>query len=132
MMAHFTAYIKRAQGRMGVSLRGKCTDTGSAQQLETAIEEAIANGLAVVWIDCQRLEPMTWQGQRAILNADRRARTTGVALQWCGMPGAVIEQLVASGLSLLLHLQPAGSYQGPRELLQDTLPTSIQSKLPKA
>ena len=115
---------------MGVSLRGGCTDSTAARQLETAVEEAITKGLEVVWIDCQRLEAMTWQGQRAILNADRRARITGVMLQWCGMPGAVLEQLVASGLSLLLHLQAAADYQGPRELLQDELPVFIKAKSP--
>lgn len=129
-MAHFTAYIKQTQGKTGVSLRGQCADVGAALQLEEAIKTAITNGKAVVWIDCQRLETMTWQGQRAILNADCFARTTGVVLQWCGMPGAVLEQLVASGLSLLLHLQPANDYQGPQELLLDTLPISTTPKFP--
>lgn len=129
-MTHFTTYIQQAQGKVGVTLRGECTDTNAAQQLESAIRAAIANGLTVVWIDCQRLEPMTWQGQRAILNADCFARTAGVVLQWCGVPEAVLEQLAASGLSMLLHLQPAARYQGPRELLQDTLPISTNPKFP--
>jgi anti-anti-sigma regulatory factor len=121
-MTTFTTYIQRNQGRMGVSLRGCCTDQEAAQQLESAISAAIANGLTVVWIDCQRLEQLTWQGQRGILNADRQARLAGVALQWCGMSAAVLEQLTSSGLSQLLYLQPADSYQGPQSLLQDTVP----------
>ncbi|UOQ67103.1 hypothetical protein [Hymenobacter volaticus] len=130
-MAHFTAYSKQTQGNIGVSLRGQCADAAAALQLEAAIKAATTNGKAIVWIDCQRLEPMTWQGQRAILNADCFARTTGVVLQWCGMPEAVLEQLAASGLSMLLHLQPAAHYQGPRELLQDTLPLSTNPKFPQ-
>lgn len=124
----FTTHIQRNQGKIGISLRGACTDTPMAHQLEGAIREAIASGLLVVWIDCQRLAPMTWHGQRAILNADRQARTNGVALHWCGIPGPVLEQLKASGLDLLLQLQPAGSYQGPTVLLQDVLPVSTQPK----
>lgn len=129
-MAHFTAYSKQAQGKTGVSLRGQCADVGAAHQLEAAIKEVVANKMTVVWIDCQRLEPMSWQGQRAILNADCFARTAGVTLQWCGMPEAVLEQLVTSGLSLLLHLQPANNYQGPQELLQDNLPIPTTPKFP--
>ena len=129
-MARFTAHLQQIQGKTGVSLRGQCTDVEAALQLEAAIKEAVTNGITVVWIDCQHLEPMTWQGQRAILNADCFARTTGVVLQWCGMPKAVLEQLVASGLSLLLHLQPAHKYQGPHELLQDNLPLSTLPKSP--
>ncbi|WP_375437376.1 STAS domain-containing protein [uncultured Hymenobacter sp.] len=130
MAANFTAYIQRTQSRTGVSLRGECTDLGAAQYLEAAIDEVITNGRAVVWIDCQRLESITWQGQRAILNADYRARAMGMVLQWCGMPKEVVEQLVASGLSLLLHLQPANGYRGPQQLLHDTLPISTKLQFP--
>lgn len=122
-MTTFTTYIQRNQGKVGVSLRGCCADQEAARQLESAISQAMANGLPVVWIDCQRLERLTWQGQRGILNADRQARLMGISLQWCGMPAAVLEQLVESGLSQLLYLQPTGSYQGPQSLLQDPVPT---------
>lgn len=125
---NFTAHVQRTEGRIGISLRGACTDTVAAKQLEGAVQEAVASGLLTVWIDCQRLQPMTWHGQRAILNADRLARMNGVVLHWCGMPTAVLDQLAASGLSMLLHLQPATSYQGPALLLEDYLPISTQSK----
>lgn len=124
----FKAHVQRTGGKIGVSLRGACTDATAARQLEGVLQEAIADGLLVVWIDCQRLTPMTWQGQRAILNADRLARMNGVTLHWCGVPSVVMEQLTASGLNLLLCLQPAANYQGPALLLQDQLPASTQSR----
>jgi anti-anti-sigma regulatory factor len=128
MLNDFKAHVQRIGGKVGVSLRGACTDAAAARQMEGALQEAIANGLLVVWIDCQRLTPMTWQGQRAILNADRLARTNGVTLHWCGMSGVVLEQLAASRLNLLLCLQPAANYKGPPLLLQDKLPDSTQSR----
>ncbi|UOG75829.1 STAS domain-containing protein [Hymenobacter tibetensis] len=121
-MTAFTTYIQQSQGTIGVSLRGCCTDQEAARQLESAISQAIANGLAVVWIDCQHLERLNWQGQRGILNADRQARLIGVSLHWCGMPTTVLDQLVESGLSQLLHLQTTGNYQGPQSLLHDSIP----------
>ncbi len=127
-MNDFNAHVQRIGGNVGVSLRGACTDAVAARQLECALQEAIASRLLVVWIDCQRLMPMTWQGQRAILNADRLAHVNGVTLHWCGMSGAVLEQLAASGLNLLLCLQPAANYKGPPLLLQDQFPDSTQSR----
>jgi anti-anti-sigma regulatory factor len=125
---NFTAHLQKTESRVGISLRGACTDTVAAQQLESAIQEGVATGLLSVWIDCQRLAPMTWHGQRAILNADRLARLNGVTLHWCGIPPAVLNQLATSGLNMLLHLQSAASYQGPALLLQDHLPPSTQPK----
>jgi anti-anti-sigma regulatory factor len=117
LMNDFRAHVQRDDSKIGVSLRGACTDTAAARQLEDAIRDAVANELLVVWIDCQRLSLMTWHGQRAILNADRLARLHGVTLHWCGVPAAVLDQLAVSGLNLLLHLQPATGYQGPALLL---------------
>jgi len=128
-MNTFTAHTQRQQGKIGVTLRGNCTDITAAELLEKAVADATTYGLAVIWIDCQRLNTITWQGQRAILNANQRARAAGVSPRWCGIPTPILEQFAVSGLGLLLSLEPASSYQGPPELLLDYLSPSTRIRL---
>ena len=114
----FTIYRSDSAPVAGLSLRGNCQGAGPAQQLEKAIDELVATGSPLIWVDCQRLTSLNWQGQRAVFNANQRARLAGRTLYWCGLEPAVLTQLTTNGLHLLLSLLPATSYQGPAALLQ--------------
>ncbi len=113
----FTLRLSSSPSAAGLSLRGNCQGTGPAQQLEKAIDELVAVGQAFIWVDCQRLTSLNWQGQRAIFNANQRARLAGRTLYWCGLEPTVLTQLTTTGLHLLLSLLPAEGYQGPAALL---------------
>ncbi|MEJ7666042.1 MAG: STAS domain-containing protein [Hymenobacter sp.] len=112
----------------GLSLRGHCTSPTAAQQLEQAVAEVLAHHRPLVWADCQRLEAISWHGQRAIFNAHQRARLAGTSLHWCGLTPAVLTQLADTGLHLLLHLLPAASYRGPGVLLQEAVPKALYTR----
>jgi anti-anti-sigma regulatory factor len=77
-----------------------------------------------VWVDCRRLTFLSWHAQRAIFNAHQQARVAGTVLYWCGFSPGVLSQLADTGLPLL----PAGSYQGPRMLLQAHVPTGLHTR----
>ena len=114
----FTAHLSSNSVASGLSLRGNCQGTGPAQQLEKAVDELVAAGQPFIWVDCQRLTSLNWQGQRAIFNANQRARLSGRTLYWCGLEPVVLTQLITTGLHLLLSLLPAEGYQGPAALLK--------------
>ncbi|GAB3635132.1 hypothetical protein GCM10027422_07220 [Hymenobacter arcticus] len=113
----FTVHLSNNPAAAGLSLRGNCQGTGPAQQLERAIDEMVAAGSTLIWVDCRYLTSLNWQGQRAIFNANQRARLAGRTLYWCGLEPAVLTQLTTNGLHLLLSLLPATGYQGPAALL---------------
>lgn len=111
---------------IGLSLRGNCTEPVDAVYLQQALAQTVQQlqtlYLSYLWLDCQRLEALSWQGQRALLRADSQARAAGVLPCWCGLPERVTEQLLHSGVHTLLHVLPVESYQGPLPLLEDHLP----------
>lgn len=113
----FTLYRSSSSAVAGLSLRGNCQGVGPAQQLEKAIDELVATGSSLIWVDCRYLTSLNWQGQRAVFNANQRARLAGRTLYWCGLEPAVLTQLTTNGLHLLLSLLPATGYQGPETLL---------------
>jgi anti-anti-sigma regulatory factor len=114
----FTVHLSPNPTAAGLSLRGNCQGSGPAQQLEKAIDEMVAAGSALIWVDCRYLTSLNWQGQRAVFNANQRARLAGRTLYWCGLEPAVLTQLTTTGLHLLLSLLPATGYQGPVAVLQ--------------
>ena len=117
----FAIHFGHHRAAAGLSLRGSCHSTSTAQQLEQAIAELLEASPAIIWADCQRLTFLSWQGQRAIFNANQCARQAGCLLYWCGLGPAVLAQLTATGLHLLLNLLPGGSYKGPSLLLEDVV-----------
>ena len=124
----FVVYAGNHQTTAGLSLRGCCTTLAAAQQLEQAVAEIISHRQPFVWADCQRLEAVSWHGQRAILNAHQRARLAGTGLHWCGLTPPVLAQLADTGLHLLLSLLPAAGYRGPGVLLQVAVPQALYSR----
>jgi anti-anti-sigma regulatory factor len=123
--ATFTVYVSRQQTSAGLSLRGSCHGAKAAQQLEQALAEVLAAGPSFIWVDCRYLVFLSWHGQRAIFNAHQLARRAHCTLHWCGFSASVLSQLADSGLHLLLHTLPAGSYQGPSALLPEALPAQL-------
>lgn len=117
-----TIYGIGKAGNLGISLRGSFQRANHGQQLVHAIRQLLTAGGAPVWIDCRFLAPLTWQGQRAILQADQVAREMGGTLFWCGFPAALEIQLQESGLLTLLNTVPATHYEGPRTLLLESVP----------
>jgi len=105
----------------GISLRGSCLTNVDVQTLENGFNQLALLSGNQLWIDCRHLEALNYQGQRAVLWADNRARTRGITLLWCGLPTNILTQLSESGLALLLHLLPFTAYQGPAELLTTRL-----------
>ncbi|WP_197076792.1 STAS domain-containing protein [Hymenobacter terrenus] len=75
---------------------------------------------AQLWIDCQQLQSLSVLGQRALLQADTRARAAGTVCYWCGMSAYVLAQLAESGVQNVLTLLPAEDFQGPTFLLPST------------
>jgi anti-anti-sigma regulatory factor len=116
--ATFTVRLSCSPAAAGLSLRGSCQGTSAAQQLENAVDELVAAGQPFIWVDCRHLTSLNWQGQRAVFNANQRARLAGRTLYWCGLEPAVLTQLTTNGLYLLLSLMPAEGYRGPAALLQ--------------
>lgn len=123
--ATFTVHLSNQQHTAGLSLRGSCNGPGAARQLEQAVAQLVAARSPFVWVDCSRLVFLSWHAQRAIFNAHQQARVAGTVLYWCGFAPGVLSQLADTGLHLLLSLLPAGSYRGPRVLLQDHVPTGL-------
>jgi anti-anti-sigma regulatory factor len=121
-------HLSNQQNTAGLSLRGSCNGPAAAQQLEQAVAELVAARSPFVWVDCRRLTFLSWHAQRAIFNAHQQARVAGTVLYWCGFSPGVLSQLADTGLHLLLSLLPAGSYQGPRMLLQDHVPTGLHTR----
>lgn len=101
----------------GLSLEGGCTTAADIQVLENAIRQLLLLTGKRFWIDCRRLDALSYQGQRALLWADSRARTGGVTLYWVGLADTLLAQLNESGLALLLHLLPLAPHQTPTDLL---------------
>ncbi len=124
----FTVHLSNQQTTAGLSLRGSCNGTAAAQQLERAVAELVAARAPFVWVDCRRLLSLSWHAQRAIFNAHQQARVAGTVLYWCGFSPGVLSQLADTGLHLLLSVLPASSYQGPRMLLQDHVPTGLYTR----
>ncbi len=121
----FTVHLSNQQTTAGLSLRGSCNGVAAAQQLERAVAELVAARAPFVWVDCRRLLSLSWHAQRAIFNAHQQARVAGTVLYWCGFSPGVLSQLADTGLHLLLSVLPASSYQGPRVLLQDHVPSLL-------
>lgn len=113
----FTIRIGGLCGRMGMSLRGSCTTSANATQLEQALQPLLTSCGPHLYIDCQHLTGLTWQGQRVLLGAERLARTSGVTLYWCGMPESITTLLKASGLYFLMIMLPPNGYRGPLDVL---------------
>lgn len=126
--APFVVHAGNHQTTAGLSLRGHCTSPAAAQQLERAITDVLAHHQPFVWADCQRLEAISWHGQRAIFNAHQRARLAGTGLHWCGLSPTVLAQLADTGLHLLLSLLPAAGYRGPGVLLQEAVPQALYTR----
>lgn len=124
----FTVHLSNQQNTAGLSLRGSCSGPSAARQLQQAVAGLVAARSPFVWVDCRRLTFLSWHAQRAIFNAHQQARVAGTVLYWCGFSPGVLSQLADTGLHLLLSLLPAGSYQGPRVLLQDHVPTSFHPR----
>ena len=124
----FVVHTGNYQATAGLSLRGHCTSAAAAQRLEQAVAEVISHRPPLVWADCQRLEAISWHGQRAILNAHQQARLAGTSLHWCGLTPAVLTQLADTGLHLLLSLLPAAGYRGPGVLLQEAVPQALYTR----
>jgi anti-anti-sigma regulatory factor len=116
-MRSLTIYLGGHRGCMGLSLRGACTTAADAAHLDQAIEQLLAKGVAEAWIDCQGLHSLNGVGQQALLHANSSAQAIDTQLYWCGLPAALVEQLVVSGLGEQLQLCPAAEFQGPRFLL---------------
>ena len=125
----FIVHLSNQQNTAGLSLRGSCDDAWAAQQLERAVAELVAARSPFVWVDCRRLIFLSWHAQRAIFNVHQQARVAGTVLYWCGFSPGVLSQLADTGLHLLLSVLPAGSYQGPRVLLQDHVPNALHTRL---
>lgn len=116
-MRSLTIYLGGHRGSMGLSLRGACTTAADAAHLDQAIEQLLAKGVAKAWIDCQGLHSLNAVGQQALLHANHSAQAIETQLYWCGLPAALVEQLVVSGLGAELQLCPATEFQGPQFLL---------------
>ena len=125
-MQKLAIYVGGYRHCIGLSLRGNCTEPVDAVYLQQALAQTVQQlqtlYLPYLWLDCQRLETLSWQGQRALLRADSQARTAGILPCWCGLPEGVTKQLLDSGVHTFLHLLPVESYQGPLPLLEDYLP----------
>ena len=124
----FIVHAGKQHDKAGLSLRGSCHSTSAARQLEQAAIDMVTAGSPFVWVDCRYLSFLSWHGQRAIFNAHQQARLAGCTLYWCGFAPSVLGQLSDTGLHLLLNLLPAGSYQGPSALLQDTIPATLPTR----
>ncbi len=116
-MRSLTIHLGGHRGCMGLSLRGTCTTAADAAHLDQAIEQLLAKGVAEAWIDCQGLHALNTVGQQALLHATHSAQAVDTQLYWCGLPAALAEQLVASGLGAELQLCSAAEFQGPQFLL---------------
>ncbi|GGG49219.1 STAS domain-containing protein [Hymenobacter glacieicola] len=102
----------------GISVRGTCTTAEEAQCLQEALAKAIARGSDTLWVDCQQLRSVSYVGQQAIFQAEQQARLAHLIIYWCGMSSALIQELSATGLYLLLRSLPATRYQGPESVRQ--------------
>lgn len=116
-MRSLTIYLGGYRGSMGLSLRGACTTDADVAHLDQAIEQLLAKGVAKAWIDCQGLHSLNAMGEQALLHASHSAQAINTQLYWCGMPAALVEQLVVGGLGAELQLCPASEFQGPQFLL---------------
>ena len=125
-MQELAIYVVGYRQCIGGSLRGRCTESTDAWYLQQALAQTVQRMqplyLPYLLLDCQRLETLSWQGQRALLQADSQARATGVLLCWCGLPDGVRKQLLESGVHPFLHVLPIEAYQGPLPLLEEYLP----------
>ncbi|MCA8829985.1 hypothetical protein [Hymenobacter pini] len=101
----------------GISLRGNCCSEADIQLLHDAFLQLPTLAGRQLWVDCQHLARISYQGQRALLWADNHARTLGTTVYWCGFSADILTQLGESGLSLLLRLLPASAYSSTAELI---------------
>lgn len=109
-----TIHVDVHQFTAGVSLQGSLCYPAEAVQLQQALAPLIRNAnVRHIWLDCQHLQHLSRQGQRAMLVLDQQARQASTTLHWCGLSEEIINQLTESGLYLLLQVLPAGGYQGP-------------------
>jgi anti-anti-sigma regulatory factor len=118
-MRTLTIHLGSHQGVAGLSLRGDCNTAADANHLSHAVSQLLASHPSQAWVDCQHLHSLSWLGQRALLQVDGRSRADGTTLYWCGLPGTLHAQLMASGLGANLNLLPIDGFQGPRFLLPE-------------
>lgn len=95
-------------------LQGSCLAAPAVRQLELAIEWALLNRRAILWIDCHQLQSVDYTDQQAMLRLEQQAHFAGIKLYWCGLSPRVVQQLSVTGLYLLLRSMPAVTYQGQR------------------
>ncbi|UYZ64728.1 STAS domain-containing protein [Hymenobacter weizhouensis] len=121
-------YAGGHRGTAALRLQGQCCNGTDAAYLQEAMQQVLTETPGTqVWIDCEQLESLTWQGQRALLNADQLARTKGVVVYWCGIPAVVRDKLAESGLLSLLQIAATTAYRGVLTLLEPTNRPSLGS-----
>ena len=116
-MRSLTIHLGGHRDCLGLSLRGGCNTAADASNLEQAMEQLLAKGVAQAWIDCQGLHSLNWLGQRELLHADSSAKATNTELYWCGLPHNLVQQLANNGLDQVLQLRSAAEFRGPQFLL---------------
>lgn len=116
-MRSLTIHLGGYRDCIGLSLRGVCMTAAHASHLDQAVEQLLAKGVAKAWIDCRGLHSLNWVGQQALLHANTSAQAINTQLYWCGLPPALVKQLMDSGLDSELQLCSAAEFQGPQFLL---------------
>jgi len=119
-MRSLTIHLGSCRNQVGLSLRGSCVSAADAGQLAQATQHVLSQQAPQVWVDCQKLNSLTWLGQRALMEADRTCRAAGITLYWCGLSARLLRQLRAGGFEQVMRLLPAESFSGPRFLLPAT------------